>query len=133
MTGCTINIAEFRCRAVSRVTSSSNPRSGRARALSVTDADTRSKDRERDLLQIDLLQDAILQEDPTVYDIGVAREAQRLRHRTVFRPISNQRKAKVLRFRDEVAVRVKMRAEEARGGEPWSNRPDGPYDLPPAA
>lgn len=130
MTGSTINIAEFRCRAVARVTASYNHLPRRPRAVSVIDVDAISTERE---IEMDLLQDAILQEDPTVYDIGIAREAQRLRHRTVFRPASIQRKAKVLRFRDEVPIRAKARAEEARGGESWSKRPDGPYDLPPAA
>jgi len=75
-----------------------------------------------------MMQDAILQEDPTVYDIGIARQAQRLRYRTVFRPISIQRNAKVLRFRNELPVQLKVRVEEGRGG-----MPDGPHDLPPAA
>ena len=80
-----------------------------------------------------MLQDAVLQEDPTVYDIGIAREAQRLRHRTVFRPISIQRKAKVLRFREELPVQVKVRVDELRGAGARSGMSDGPYDLPPAA
>ncbi len=128
MTGCTINIADFRCRAVARVTASYNHLPRRPRAVSLIDDEVISKEPE-----MDFLKEAILQEDPTVYDIGLAREAQRLRHRTVFRPTSVQRKAKVLRFKDEAPVRGKVRAEEARVGKSWSKRPDGPYDLPPAA
>jgi hypothetical protein len=78
-----------------------------------------------------MLQEALVQEDPAVYDIGIAREAQRTRHRVVFRPISIQRKAKVLRFRSEELVSIGMRVEERRAME--SGRPDGPYDFPPAA
>ncbi len=80
-----------------------------------------------------MLRDAVLQEDPTVYDIGIAREAQRLRYRTVFRPISIQRRAKVLRFRNEPPVQLKVRVEEGRGAGARSCMPEGPHDLPPAA
>ncbi len=128
MTGCTINIAEFRCRAVARVTSSSNYASRRTHGFYVSEAEAAPREHDEDLLQ-----DAILQEDPTVYDIGIAREAQRMRHRTVFRPVSVQRKAKVIRFRSEIPAMFKVRAEEARVGEGWSNRPDGSNDFPPAA
>lgn len=121
MNGCTINIADFRCRATSRITSiDRTPR--RVQTFEVV-----GQDRDGDLIQ-----DAILQEDPTVYDIGIAREVQRTRHRAVFRPISIQRKANVLRFRNEVPVEFKIRAEERRA-ECWSSRPDGPCDPPPAA
>jgi hypothetical protein len=80
-----------------------------------------------------MLQEAVLQQDPTVYDIGIAREVQRLRHRTVFRSMSAPRKAKVLRFRDEGPVQFKSRVEEAQRKEARVGSPDGPYDLPPAA
>ncbi len=125
MTSC-INIADFRCRATARALpfDSRQPRRPRGFALvqpqsTCTEWDAR------------MLQEAVVQEDPTVYDIGIAREAQRMRHRSVFRPISIQRKAKVLRFRNEEPVSIRMRAEERRAVE--SGRPDGPYDLPPAA
>jgi len=71
-----------------------------------------------------LPQEAVLQEDPMVYDIGIAREAQRLRRRVVFRPVNIQRKAKVLRFRDGPPFRM---------AESWSGVPEGPSDHPPAA
>ncbi|KAA6461178.1 hypothetical protein DYQ86_13120 [Acidobacteria bacterium AB60] len=82
---------------------------------------------------MEIIQEAIVQEDPLVYDIGIARDAQRLRHRAVFRPISIQRKANVLRFRREAPVPIRMGREERRAMEFWSRVPDGPYDLPPAA
>jgi hypothetical protein len=79
-----------------------------------------------------MLQESVLQDDPTVYDIGIAREAQRLRRRAVFRPSSTQRKAKVLRFRNELPVPLVIRVEERRA-ESRPGRPDGPCDSPPAA
>ena len=127
MTGCTINIAEFRCRAVTRATTFSNRASRRTQTFSVVENGS-------SILKpgAELLHDAILQQDPPIYDIGIAREAQRLRHRTVFRPISLQRKAKVLRFIEEIPAMARMRAEDSYA-EAWTGRTDGPYDFPPAA
>ena len=124
MDGCTINIADFRCRAITR--SASIPR--RLHGFEIVRPNEGSKEREAEILQ-----EAVMQEDPTVYDIGIAREVQRLRHRAVFRPISILRKAKVLRFRAEAPTPVRIRLEERRAAEAWSGRPDGPYDFPPAA
>lgn len=127
MNGCTINIAEFRCRPTGRSASPSNRLARRTHAFEVVLPATVTADHDAEMLQ-----EAILQEDPTVYDIGVAREAQRMRSRIVFRPISIQRKAKVLRFNEQVPVQVKMRVEEGRGGF-RSGVSEGPYDFPPAA
>ena len=123
MNGCTINIADFRCRAL-RTTLSPDRFARRQQGFEVVQDEM---DREAEMLQ-----EAVLQDDPTVYDIGIAREAQRLRRRAVFRPINVQRKAKVLRFRDEVSVPCVMHLEERRA-ESWPGRPDGPHDHPPAA
>jgi hypothetical protein len=78
-----------------------------------------------------MLQEAVVQDDPPIYDIGIVREAQRMRHRAVFRPISTERKAKVLRFRNAAPTSNKMRAQERCAAE--SGMPDGPYEPPPAA
>ena len=72
---------------------------------------------------MEMLEAAVVQEDPPVYDIGIVREAQRLRHRAGLRPISH--KAKVLRFRSDDPEPTGMRGEERRGAEFWSG-PDGP-------
>jgi len=118
MNGSTINIADFRCRAITRATSITDRVQRGPHGFEIAEHE---RDREADLIHV-----AILQEDPTVYDIGIAREAQRLRHRAVFRPINIQRKAKVLRFQNELPVPLKR-------AESWAGRPDGPHDPPPAA
>ena len=125
MTSC-INIADFRCRATARALSFANRPSRRLRGFEIVQP--RGSWPEWDPR---MLQGAVVREDPTVYDIGIAREVQLMRHRAVFRPISIQRKAKVLRFRSQEPVSIRMRAEERRAVE--SGMPDGPYDFPPAA
>src|SRR6202035_2831938 len=117
MTGC-INIADFRCRPTARATPFAKRPAGRPRGLEVVRSQGGGHEGDSRMLQ-----EALLQEDPTVYDIGIARETQRLRHRAVFRPINIQRKAKVLRFRNEVPVTIKMRVEERRAA--GSGMPDG--------
>jgi hypothetical protein len=114
-----INIADFRCRDLTRATTSAKRSQCRPRGFEIVSGEDELRARE-----IELLREAVLKEDPMVYDIGIAREAQRLRRRVVFRPISIQRKAKVLRFRDEPPFRV---------AESWSGIPEGPSDQPPAA
>ncbi len=127
MNGCTINIADFRCRATARAIGNTNRRARRPRGFAILEPDAASQRR-----GVELLQEAVLREDPTVYDIGIAREVQRLRHRAVIRSISIPRKAKVLRFRDELAQHVD-RIEKGWRMEAWSGMTDGPFDLPPAA
>jgi len=114
-----INIADFRCRDLTRAGTSSKRSPCRPRGFEIVSGEDELRERE-----MGLLQEAVLQEDPTVYDIGIAREAQRLRRRVVFRPVNIQRKAKVLRFRDEPPFRM---------AESWSGVPEGPSDQPPAA
>jgi hypothetical protein len=125
MNGLTINIAEFRCRATSRVAATSNRP---VKGLAVVSLDAAS-----DRWETNTLQEAVLQDDPPIYDIGLAREAQRLRHRAVFRPAGLERKAKILRFRNERSAQFKVRLEETRAMQSRSGMPDGPRDLPPAA
>ena len=128
MDGCTIDIADFRSHAIARIKPGLNRVAGRPRGFEIAEPDPASRDRKAENFD-----GAVLQDDPTVYDIGIAREAESERHRAVFRPISNQRKAKVLRFRDEVPVPLRMRAEERRGADSRPGMPDGPSNQPPAA
>ena len=127
MNDCTINIADFRCRGKSGASRFADRSARRSRGFDLAGPEGMwDRPAER-------LEEAVLQEDPPVYDIGIAREVQRLRQRAVFRPVSIERKAKVLRFRDELPVPLRMRAEEVRGADSWPGKPDGPYDSPPAA
>jgi hypothetical protein len=128
MNGCTINIADFRCRAIARTIGNAARRARRPHGFASLELGATST-----RLGTEMLQEAVLREDPTVYDIGIAREVQRLRHRAVIRSISIPRKAKVLRFRNEPPAQPTGRIEEGRRMEDWSGMPDGPFDLPPAA
>lgn len=113
MTGRPVNIADFRCRA----------RKVRTALFSVRDAN-----RSHGLKVVERADQQEPQESPVVFDIGMAREAQRLRRRAV-RPISIHRHAQVIRFGEIRAQAVAgMRAPAS-----WPAVPDGPYDLPPAA
>jgi len=127
MDGCTINIAEFRCRAIDRTKLSFKRPLQPHHGFAIV-ANEGPKNRHTGLLQ-----EAVLEDDPTVYDIGLVREVQRLRHRAVLRPVGLQRKAKVLRFRNEAPIQLKRQPEELRGVHARSGMPDGPSDLPPAA
>ena len=125
MTGSTVNIADFRCRAIrARVGRNSSASSERPHGFAVVE----SAVADRALM----LQEAMTQENPTVYDIGIAREAQRMRPRALFRPICIQRRAKVLRFTNNAPVQM-MRADAARATKGVPEYSGGPYDFPPAA
>lgn len=127
MTGSTVNIADFRCRAIrARVGRNSRTFDIRPKGLALVQPPSAERGAQ-------LLQEAVTQENPTVYDIGIAREAQRMRQRTLFRPIFIQRRAKVLRFTNQPPVQVMRSAEEARQSKGWSGYTDGPFDFPPAA
>lgn len=128
MNDSTINIADFRCRGKAGASRFADRTARRSRGFDSAGPEGMWKDRGAERLE-----EAVLQEDPPVYDIGIVREVQRLRQRAVFRPVSIERKAKVLRFRDEVPVPLRMRVEEVRGADSWTGKPDGPYDSPPAA
>jgi hypothetical protein len=115
MNGFTVNIADFRCRGVARATFALHrlTRGLHGPGNPSPDADW--------------------QNEPAVYDIGMVREAQRLRRRNTLGPINIEHKAKVLRFRSAIPVQIDLRVEEARGAERWSAIPNGPFDPPPAA
>lgn len=68
----------------------------------------------------------------SVYDISAAPRPERVRARVAMRPISIDRRSKVLRFRQDEPVSMMIRREEAGRGK-WRGANDGPGDLPPAA
>lgn len=112
MIDCPVNIADFRCRAIKVRTSHSPVHSTAAQAglaLVAPHCDTAAS------------------KHPRVYDIGVAREAQRTRHRVLFRPISILPRAKVLRFHESPA------GAAVHAMSCWTPAVDGPSDFPPAA
>lgn len=114
MTGC-VNIADFRCRAEVR-TFHASPRSAkRSHSLTVVESNSKSA-----------------AASSAVFDIGIAREAQRMRHRVVFRPISIQRRAKIIRFSGP-SLHTGQPSVEFNRAASWSGRIEGPCDLPPAA
>lgn len=124
MNGCTINIADFRCRALkSRAARPSFRDTHKHAGIALVEPSSSLE------LQ---LQQALMQENPEVYDIGIAREAQRTRARIVFRPAPVQRRAKVLRFNGNEPIRMTLRTDQPREAYRGGTI-DGPYDLPPAA
>lgn len=129
MNGCTVNIADYNsCRSMQgRISFSYSSNSN------TSNAPRFGSGRDRSDLQVVSFETADLAQDGDVYDIGVAREAQRFQHRAAFRPISVPRRAKVLRFRSDAPLQMRIRTEERRAVEAWAGRSGGPYDLPPAA
>ena len=125
MAASTVNIADFRCRGVTHRSFralSNGPQRGPG--LSIVEAEPDSAQREAELFQ-----QARLSDDPVVFDIGIARQAKRMRPRMIFHPVVHLRhRSNVVRF-DEPHVAV-MRVHEPRGIEhPASDD----CDLPPAA
>lgn len=113
MNGCTVNIADFRCRA-------SQPRADRPISRSENASAGPSLVYSRSSNRSD------------VYDISEAREARPMRTRHAVRPISFQRRSNVLRFRtnEPVCMMVRM-AEQPR--ESFRGVAESSFDLPPAA
>ncbi len=123
MTGRTVNIADFRCRAIKARSAHPSLRGAiGACALNVIEPSTGQR-------FLEAKDNATSSENPTVFDIGLAREAQRLRRRAVCRPIGMKRRATVIRFGDAQARAL----AGSRTPQPWSPAPEGPSDLPPAA
>lgn len=113
MTGRPVNIADFRCRVMK----------ARATYLSLRDAARSSA------MKIEpLILRNVSAESPVVFDIGLAREAQRQRRRP-FRAFPLESRAKVIRF-GERQSRV-LAAVNAPAS--WPIRSNSPYDFPPAA
>lgn len=109
MSGRPVNIAEFRCRAM------------RARAAEFS---LRLASRPTGLKLV-----AFPSDNRIVFDIGMARDAQRFRRRATTRPVAIQNGAKVIRFGDHCRVA----AAAIRAPRPLPPPSIGPLDLPPAA
>ena len=124
MDGCTIDIAEYRCRAITASTPRPNRLPRRPHGLEIVELETAW----RQGRQSRLFHGAVVEEDPRVYDIGAARDAQHWRHLGGMNP---ERNAKVLHFRNQLPAAA--RVEEGRGAEPRTVKTDGPLDPPPAA
>jgi len=114
MNGCTVNIADFRCR-------ESKPHAAARSMLRMTHpsaglslVETRNELR------------------PRVYDISEARESHRMGSRIVFRPLGVSRHAKVIRFRTNEPIQMNVRLME-KPREKWRGATEGSFDLPPAA
>lgn len=125
MAGSTVNIADFRCRAMQSRSSHSSYRTNLPFGLTAVESEPPAG------RESNIQEEALISENPTVFDIGIARRAQHMRHRLIFRPISIQRhRANVIRF-GEPGVAV-MRPRNAERQRRWS-APSQDRDLPPAA
>jgi hypothetical protein len=113
MNRCTINIADFRCRA-------SKPHAARPLFRDTNVSAGLSLVHSRS------------EERPAVYDISEAREAQRMRPRLASRPFSFERRSNVLRFRSNEPIRLAVRVVE-QPRERFRGTTEGTFDLPPAA
>lgn len=115
----TINIADFRCRAMNIRALRTSPREMRRPNGPVpVEASSRSK------VQSISLRDAAASR---VYDIGLAREAQRVGTRVVLRPAAAPRRSNVVRFHAGPAY------DAVQPGRAWNVTSNDPCDLPPAA
>ena len=110
MTGRPVNIADFRCRAIK----------ARAAQFSLRDASRPTGLR---------VVEPVSADEAVVFDIGMARDSQRFRHRTNTRPIAIQNGAKVIRFGEG----RRLAAAALRAPQPLPAHSNGPFDLPPAA
>jgi hypothetical protein len=109
MSGRPVNIAEFRCRAMRARTAEFSLRiAGRSTGVKVADSS--------------------VADSPVVFDIGMARDAQRFR-RPNTRPISISHRAKVIRFGEG----RRLAAAAMRAPDAWRVPNNGPFDFPPAA
>lgn len=127
MAGSTINIAEFRCRAMQgRTSHSASHRTSLPFGLTAVESEPPAAQAP------DIHEEALISENPAVFDIGIARRAQQhMRSRVVFRPVSIQRpQATVIRFGERGAAVMRSRnSERQRRFAAASHDPD----LPPAA
>lgn len=127
MAASTVNISDFRCRGANVGPCHQAMRPARASAGFVV----AEPEREAAHREAELPQQALISENPSVFDIGIARRAERARHRVVFRPITIQRhRANVIRF-GEPGVTV-MRPKGSNG-HLYCTSTSHDHDLPPAA
>jgi hypothetical protein len=126
MAGSTLNIADFRCRGMKARSTYKKVRTTRLpHGLTVLESEPAIAEP-----QSERLHHAQVSENPTVFDIGIAREAQRTRPRLLFHPVPIQRRrATVIRF-GEPGVTV-MQPKQATVRKQRAASSD--FDLPPAA
>ena len=125
MASSTVNISDFRCRGLKPV--HQPMRAGESSRLVVVEAEPTSSRRETEMLQ-----DALISENPAVFDIGIAREAQRMRQRLVFRPIAaiHRRRANVIRFGEPGVTVMQPQRPSGRAQRTLASQD---RDFPPAA
>jgi hypothetical protein len=119
-----VNIGDFRCRGGrSRVAPTSAKDDDRPRGIMLVPVEAQP---ERESVR-----EALVADNPPVFDIAIAREATQVRHRIVVRPIPMQRRhAQIVRISEpRVAV---MRIHGEHGHERRVALNDD-CDLPPAA
>lgn len=126
MSGLTVNISDFHCRGMKARNSRSAARSlDRPYGLFVIEEDRTYTEPNRS--------GRVAKAEPCeIFDISLAREAQRARKRYTFRPIGAARKAQVLRFGAANAKpdpKVLQQAAAVMAPMEFG----GPTDLPPAA
>lgn len=127
MSALTVNISDFRCRGVNVGPHHQPVRTSTSSAgLAVVEPDASAARREAERLQ-----EALISENPSVFDIGIAREAQRMRQRVVFRPIAIQRhRANVIRFGEPGVTVIRPKGSSGRLHRTAASHD---RDLPPAA
>jgi len=119
MASSTVNISDFRCRAI------------KVRPLQSVRAGNQPIELVVEHREVELQQEALISENPSVFDIGIARDAQRMRQRLVFRPLTlHRQKANVIRF-GEPGVTVMRPKSSVSHLQRASASVD--HDLPPAA
>jgi hypothetical protein len=122
MASSTVNISDFRCRGIKPAYQCIRAESNSTK-LVVAEAEPKAAHREAEL--------AVISQNPSVFDIGIAREAQRMRQRLVFRPIAMHRhRANVIRF-GEPGVTVMQPQGSSERVHRTSASQD--RDFPPAA
>ena len=127
MAGSTINIADFRCRAMQgRSSHAESQRTSLPFGLTAVESEPPAEHAP------EIHDEALISENPDVFDIGLARRAQQhMRPRVVFRPISIQRpRATVIRFGERGVAVMRLRNSERQRRFAATSH-DG--DLPPAA
>ncbi|HEY2860208.1 MAG TPA: hypothetical protein VGJ21_17445 [Terracidiphilus sp.] len=126
MASSTVNISDFRCRVI-------NVRHLHpvARLSGAAAGPVEVEPESRVAREAELLREALISENPDVFDIGIARDAQRMRQRMVFRLIPVQRnRGNVIRFGEPgvTVMRPKGSVSRLHYASISHDR-----DLPPAA
>jgi hypothetical protein len=121
----TVNISDFRCRGIkARLVHQTLRAAGQRAELVVVEPEHR---------EVELLQEALISENPSVFDIGIAREAQRMRQRLMFRPIAMymyRHRANVIRFGEPGVTVMQPKGSSTRIQRTSASQD---RDFPPAA